>query len=95
MSFSKLQANGITCKLLNWTKVSLTGRRQQVVINGFQSDESNVIGGIPQGLVLGLLLLLIYVTMVDLPRVISSPSLLCVGDTKVFLPITEWWSKMW
>ena len=64
MSFGKLQANGITCKLLNWTKVSLTGKRHQVVINGFQSDESNIISGIPQGLVLGPLLFLIYVTMV-------------------------------
>ena len=93
MSFSKLQANGITCKLLNWTKVSQTGRRQQIVINGFQSDESNIISGIPQGLVLGPLLFLIYVTVI-FQELFSSPSLLFVDDIKVFLPITEWWSKM-
>ena len=83
----KLQAHGITDKLLNWIKVFLTGRRQRVVINGFQSHESNVISGLPQGSVLGLFLFLIYVN--DLPRVISSPSLSFANDTKLFRPITD------
>ena len=50
--------------------------------NGSQSDECNVVSGVPQGLVLGPLLFLIYVN--DLPRVISSPSLLFADDTKLF-----------
>ena len=49
----KLQAHGITGKLLNWIKIFLSGRRQQVVINGFQSHESSVISGVPQGVGVG------------------------------------------
>ena len=104
----KLQAHGITGKLLNWIKAFLSGRRQRVVINSFQSHKSSVISGVPQGSVLGPLLFLIYVN--DLPRVISSPSLLFADDTKLFQPITdrdsfqqfqndiltlERWSKLW
>ena len=101
----KLQAHGITGKLLNWIKIFLSGRRQRVVINGFQSHESSVISGVPQGSVLGPLLFLIYVD--DLPRVISSPSLLFADDTKLFRPISdhdsfqndiltlERWSTLW
>ena len=50
-----------------------------MVINGSQLDECNVVSGVPQGSVLGPLLFLIYVN--DLPRVISSPSLLFADDT--------------
>ena len=57
----KLQAKSIAGKILNWIKVFLSNRRQQVVINDFQSDECNVISGVLQGLVLGPLLFLIYV----------------------------------
>ena len=68
----------------------------------------NVVSGVPQGSVLGPLLFLIYVN--DLPRVISSPSLLFADDTKLFQPITDYhssqqlqndiltleqWSKLW
>ena len=80
----KLQSNGITCILI---KVFLTGRRQQVVINGFQSDESNVISGVPQGLVLGPLLFFNYLCHSGLPKIISSPSLLFVNDTNCFDPL--------
>ena len=103
----KLQAHGITGKLLNWIRAFLSDRRQRVVINGFESDESNVASGVPQASVLGPLLFLIYIN--DLPRVICSPSLLFADDAKLFRPITayhsfqqlqndiltlKWWSKL-
>ena len=104
----KLQAHGITGKLLNWIRAFLSDRRQRVVINDFESDESNVASGVPQGSVLGPLLFLIYIN--DLRRVICSPSLLFADDAKLFRPITDYhsfqqlqndiltfkqWSKLW
>ena len=49
----KLQAYGIKGKLLNWIQAFLTNRKQQVIVNGFQSDESSVASGVPQGQSLG------------------------------------------
>ena len=104
----KLQAHGIKGKLLNWIRAFSTDRRQRVIINNFQSNESNVDSGVPQGSVLGPLLFLIYVN--DLPKTICSPSLLFADDTKLFRPITDFqssqqlqddilileqWSKIW
>ena len=48
----KLQAHGIKGKLLNWIRAFLTDRRQRVIINNSQSNESNVDSGVPQGSVL-------------------------------------------
>ena len=55
----KLQAHGIKGKLLNWIRAFLTDRRQRVIINNSQSNESNVDSGVPQGSVLRPLLFLI------------------------------------
>ena len=104
----KLQAHGIKGKLLNWIQSFLTNRKQRVIINGSQSDESAVISGVPQGSVLGPLLFLIYVS--DIPGAISSSSLLFADDTKLYQPISDYrsfqqlqadivilghWSKLW
>ena len=83
-----LQAHGIQGKLLDWIQVFLTDRKQWVIINSFQSDESNVTSGVPQGSVLGPLLFLVYVN--DLPSTNCSSSLLFTDDTKLFRPITDY-----
>ena len=81
----KLQAHGIQGKLLDWIQASLTDRKQRIIINSFQSDESNAASGVPRGSVLGPLLFLVYVN--DLPSTICSSSLLFADDTKLFQPI--------
>jgi hypothetical protein len=83
----KLTAYGIEGNLLNWIQSFLTGRQQQVVINGIISKPTDVTSGIPQGSVLGPLLFIIYIN--DLPDVISSGSeiFLFADDTKLFRSI--------
>ena len=43
-----------------WLKPYLTARKQQFLINGCLSSQSNLLCGVPQGSILGRLLFLIY-----------------------------------
>ena len=63
----------------------LVGRKQKVVLNGHQSDWSDVISGVPQGSVLGPILFNIYVS--NMPSVVSSRILQFADDVKMFRTI--------
>ena len=78
----KLQSYGISGKLLDWIRAFLIGRKQQVVLDGHQSEWADVASGVPQGSVLGPLLFLIYVN--DLPENVHCDVKLFADDTKMY-----------
>ena len=78
----KLKENGILGKLLNLIKDFLKNRKQKIVLNGQCCSWSNVNAGVPQGCILGPLLLLMYIS--DLTNDLSSSAKLFVDDTSLF-----------
>ena len=58
---SKLQHNGIRGVMLSWFKSYLCNRKQYVLVNNSSSSMSNITWGVPQGLVLGPVLFLLYI----------------------------------
>jgi len=61
--YQKLHHYGIQGDTLTWLKDFLTGRRQQVLVNGEQSDTTEVTSGVPQGTVLTPLLFLCFINV--------------------------------
>ena len=78
----KLKAHGIGDSITDWIEQWLTDRRQRVVVDGEVSNWKSVLSGVPQGSVLGPILLLIYIN--DLDDRITSNILKFADDTKLF-----------
>ena len=78
----KLQKHGINGQIGNWIKAFLENRKQKVVIRGFESDELDVLSGVPQGSVLGPILFLIFIN--DLPKCTTCPVCLFADDSKIY-----------
>ena len=57
----KLEHYGITGSLLKWFSAFLTQHRQRVAVNGCASRWASVLSSVPQGSILGPLLLILYV----------------------------------
>jgi len=83
----KMRNHGIQCKLLDWISEWLKDGKQKVGIRGVLSDWADVLSGVPQGSVLGLLLFLIYIN--DLESGIDNWILKFADDTKIFSRITD------
>ena len=77
----KLRQYGIQGKLWCWIADFLKGRKQQVSIEGCLSILAMVLSGIPQGSVLGPLLLIIFVN--EMPDLVHSSIYLCLLFTEI------------
>lgn len=84
----KLGSFGISGELWSWFRAYLSLRRQMVSINGEHSRVLPVTSGVPQGSILGALLLLIYVN--DLPlSALLTKLLMFADDTKCISLISD------
>ena len=66
----KLSAIGISNDAIGWFKPYLSNQLFRVNLENCYSDPSNITCGVPQGSILGALLLLIYVN--DIPQAVKS-----------------------
>ena len=81
----KLEFYGIQGKVLRWIESFLSGRTQQVVVEGEHSSVGPVTSGVPQGSVLGPTLFLIYIN--DLGEEIRAKVRLFADDTILYSKI--------
>ena len=81
----KLSLYGIRGSLLLWIKSFLTGRTQQVVVNGSISGHTEVTSGVPQGSVIAPPTFLLYIN--NLPDDITSTVKLYADDVLLYRSI--------
>ena len=81
----KLHGYGVRGRTLSWIKAFLNGWSQTVVLEGDCSEEVPVTSGVPQGSVLGPILILVYIN--DLPE--KSQVRLFADDTAAYLAIKK------
>ena len=81
----KLAVMGLSEGLFRWFKNYLSHRRQLVVLNGVESNWSDVLAGVPQGSLLGPLLFLIYIN--NIVNTIRSSIRLFADDTTIYIII--------
>ena len=88
--FLKLKAAGVTGKVLAWFKSYLSDRKQRIILPGVTSDWAYICAGVPQGSILGPLLLLLFINDIGLD--IGSNIRLFADDTSLYIivdnPIT-------
>ena len=78
----KLKQNGICGSLITLLSSYLFNRKQRIILNGYSSNYTPLMSGVPQGSVLGPLLFLIYIN--DLETDIKSRIKLFSDDTMLF-----------
>ena len=86
---SKLKSHGMGNSIINWIEQWLTDRRQRVVVDGEVSTWKSVLSGVPQGSVIGPILLLVYIN--DLEEGITGKILKFADDTKLFRKVKGNW----
>ena len=84
---AKLEAYGISGKILEWVRSFLSNRKQHVGVRHARSEWADVISGVPQGSVLGPILFVIYIN--DLPDIVSSTTKMFADDTKIYHKIDK------
>ena len=77
----KLYGYGFRSFILEWLKAFLNNRKQRVVLGDFISEWLNVTSAMPQGLVLGPLLFVIFIN--ELIVNILNKMVLFADDTKI------------
>ena len=79
---NKLRSYGNDGTVREWISSFLHERKQQVSINGHNSQWSGVTSGIPQGSVLGPILFVVFIN--DLPDVVENVVRIFADDTKLY-----------